>query len=208
MPNHGLPESLRTELDSAHKAREGALARCREIIQMSSKSIRAAHRNELDASADWLRQAQERATQLRTQLATTPTILYAGYLQDAEKEMVEAAVLLAVVQGNTPPTAEELKVEATTYLHGIAEAASEARRTILDALRHGNAARAEGLLEFMEEVYADLITFDFPDGLTGGLRRTTDALRAVLERTRSDVTLTAMQNRLIEELKRHESRLH
>lgn len=189
-------DDLRARLDAEHEQREAALAGTRQIIQASSKAIRACHRQETDKAHQLADEARQSALQLREAMQGTPRMLYAGYLQDAEKEMVEAVLLLAMIEGQEYPSAQDLGVEAHTYAHGIAEAASELRRTILDQLRADNYAEAQRLMSSMELVYDELITLDYPDGLTGGLRRATDALRAVLERTRADLTMTIVQERL------------
>ena len=130
-----------------------------------------------------------------------PKILHGPYLQDAEKEMVEAAAVLAIVLDRPLPSPEDLGVGLIAYLNGMGEAASECRRYVLDEMRSGSLSQAERLLNQMESVYGQLITFDYPDSLTGGLRRTCDALRAVIERTRSDLTMTQVQRELIDELR-------
>lgn len=191
-------------MDALHAAREAALAVSRKIIQTSSKSIRNTHRQSFAEAESLLREAMEMVHTARANARPLPAIEYAGYLQDAEKEMVEAATLLAAVRNEPIPSYEELRVDATSYLHGLGEAASEGRRYVLDRMRRGEYAEAERVLIWMEDVYDDLITLDYPDGLTGGLRRTTDALRAVVERTRSDVTLSAMQSELLVELRKHD----
>ncbi|MBV8951375.1 MAG: haloacid dehalogenase, partial [Actinobacteria bacterium] len=123
-------------------------------------------------------------------------VRYAGFLHDAQKEFAEANLTLAFVRGGALPAPDELKVEIPAYLNGMAEAASEMRRHLLDCLRAGQLQRAEGLLRVMDDVYGLLVTVDYPDALTGGLRRTTDALRAVLERSRGDLTTTIVADRL------------
>lgn len=125
-----------------------------------------------------------------------------SYLHDSEKEMVEAACVMAIVKNEPLPSSSNLGSQTMAYLHGAAEAASEVRRYALDELRNGRIDEAERILESMEAIYEELITFDFPDSLTNGLRRTVDALRAVLERTRSDLTITASQIQLVQELRR------
>jgi translin len=57
-------------------------------------------------------------------------------------------------------------------------------------------------------VYGVLVTMDFPDAITGGLRRSTDALRAVLERTRGDLTNSLQQEKLLRELQAFEQRIN
>jgi translin len=131
-----------------------------------------------------------------------PAVAFAGFLHDAEKEYAEAVLTAALVAGRRLPTAFEIKVELPAWLNGLAEAASELRRHLLDRLRGGEVGRAEGLLRAMEDVYDLLVTFDYPDAVTGGLRRSADALRAVLERSRSDLTTTILQARLQEAIER------
>lgn len=198
---HDHAAIIRAELEIEHQNREGALSRCRKVIQASSRAIRHIHRSELDQAHALIKEAEMMARGIRKDLQSSPRILYAGYVHDAEKEWVEAALLAAMIEGKAWPTAAEMGVEVVTYLHGAAEAASELRRTMLDRMRADDFASAARYLGVMEDVYDELITMDFPDGLTSGLRRATDALRAVLERTRSDFTLTELQERLRKELK-------
>lgn len=196
-------ESIRPEMEAMHQARENALKQSRLLIQTSSKSIRHVHRKQFDEAARLLDEARALATSARASSANHPEILYAGYIQDAEKEMVEAAAVLAIATGQNLPGPGELGVQLPSFLNGMGEAASEARRFLLDLMRAGNYEEATRILGQMETIYDDLITFDFPDGLTGGLRRTCDALRAVIERTRSDLTMTHVQAELLAELKLH-----
>lgn len=196
-----LAAKLNEELRQNHEAREFALGQCRKVIQASSKSIRCTHRHDFDGARTFIAEARSFLAAIRDRLSPHPAIYYAGYLQDAEKEAVEAEATLAILTGAPLPLPESMGVAAVAYLHGLAEAASEARRFILDQVRAGDAAKAEAVLDSMESVYECLIGFDYPDGLTNGLRRTVDALRAVLERTRSDLALTFAQDRLIGELK-------
>ena len=188
--------SIRAELETEHAAREMALSEARRIIQAASRAIRHIHRGETANAERVISEAKEGARKVREALAASPRILYAGYVHDAEKEFVEAVYLLAMIEGKPWPTHEVLGVSHVTLLHGAAEAASELRRTMLDRMRDGDFVSAARCLAMMEEVYDELISMDFPDGMTNGLRRTTDALRAVLERSRSDLTLTEVQERL------------
>jgi translin len=193
---------LSASLAEVHRAREVGLGACRRVIQLSGSSIRAVHRLE-PAEAESLAAAAE--TELREAqraLAPFPAIAFAGFLSDAEKEYAEARLTVALVANGPLPTAADLQVEATSWMKGLAEAASELRRHLLDLLRAGDLDRGEDLLEVMDDVYDALITVDFPDAITGGLRRSLDALRAVLERTRGDVTTTVLQTRLRESLDR------
>ena len=184
-----------------HDAREAGLASCRVLIQTSARCIRHIHRHQFEEAERLLGEAKDIARRAQELLRPHPELYHAGYLHDAEKEMVEASAVLAIVQQAPYPTADELGVGIMSYLNGMGEAASECRRFALDEMRKGRLGEAERILEHMETVYDDLITFDYADSMTGGLRRTCDALRPVIERTRSDLTATASQQELIRELR-------
>ena len=194
-----------TELEAVHAARETALKWARELIRQCATSIRATHRHEWDNASQLLAEAGQTAQNLRQRLADFPAIFHAGYTQDALKEYAEAHLTYALVHGDELPTHSAIGVEPAAYLNGMAEAASELRRYILDGLRSGNVAEGERLLTQMDDIYSFLVTVDFPDAVTGGLRRTTDALRAVLERTRGDLTSAVRQEQLIAALARFET---
>jgi len=189
--------SLLQRLDAQNQLRDRALNEGRQVVRMSANSIRATHRHEFDSAESLLDKAGTVLRSLLSDLEPHPGIRWAGYVQDPMKELSEAAITLAMVTGRPIPTPEELGVDDPPYLNALAESASELRRQILDAVRTDNFARGEELMARMDEIYAFLVTVDFPDGLTGGLRRTTDALRAVLERTRADLTITGAQHRLL-----------
>lgn len=196
-----IVRDLRASAERMHEAREIGLAKCRTLIQTSAKCIRHVHRHQFEEAKRLLEDAKRIASEARTALTPFPSVMHAGFLHDAEKEMVEAACVLSMVQGRPLPDPQELGAMAMSYLNGVGEAASECRRFALDEMRRGHLDAAERLLGAMEAVYDELITFDFPDSMTGGLRRTCDALRAVVERTRSDLTATASQQELIRELR-------
>ena len=181
-------------------AREVGLAACRRVIRSSGSSIRALHQGDLARAASLRAEAGAALAEAVAALRPFPAVYFAGFLRDAAKEYVEASALAALLADSTSsslvPTPSELGVEPDAWLNGVAEAASELRRNLLDRLREGSLERAELLLGRMEEIYDALVVVDFPDALTGGLRRTVDALRAVLERSRGDVTATVVQERL------------
>ncbi|CAN1511038.1 COG2178 Predicted RNA-binding protein of the translin family [Fimbriimonadaceae bacterium] len=193
---------LKERAQGMHEAREAALGHCRKLGQLAARSIRHVHRHQFDEAENLLEQAKQAAEAARASLRPFPE-LNPAYLHDSEKEMVEAAAVLAIVRGLPYPTPQELGAQVMSYLNGMGEAASEVRRFALDSIRHGKVEEAEAILGQMEMIYEDLITFDFSDAMTGGLRRTCDALRAVVERTRSDLTLTTTQQALTEELRRY-----
>lgn len=186
----------RAELDSVNGAREAGLVACRKTVRASGSAIRAVHRLHGERVEGFIAESESELRKAQHALAPYPMVAYAGFLHDAEKEYCEAVLTGALVNGGRLPDHGELDVGLPAWLNGLAEAASELRRHILDRLRTGDTVVAERLLRAMEDVYEELVTVDFPDAVTGGLRRTADSLRAVLERTRSDVTTTLLQLRL------------
>jgi translin len=190
------------ELRHAHAAREIALPACRAVIQASGRSIRATHRGESDDAAALAHEARGHLDRAQAAVRGSLALNGAGFLHDAEKEYAEAVLFAALVGPAELPGHTTIGVAAAAWLNGLAEAASELRRHLLDTLRGGDLGRAEDLLDVMDDVYGVLVTVDYPDAVTGGLRRTTDAFRAVLERTRSDLTTTVLQSRLQSSLER------
>jgi len=183
-------------LDAKHAAREVTLGACRRTIQSCAAAIRAVQREEFPLAEELIADAAAHLATADAAVAGHPDVRHGGYLHDAKKEFAEAHLTLAFVRGDALPGAEAIGVEIPAYLNGMAEAASELRRHALDCLRADRLARAEELLAVMDEVYALLVTVDYPDAVTGGLRRTTDALRAVIERTRGDLTNALVAQRL------------
>jgi translin len=183
-------------LQTTSSVRDKALGDCRQLVRWSANSVRASHRGDFAEASAELDHARALATEIVAETRTTPSVYWAGYVQDAMKEYAEAAITNAIAASAPIPGPQDLGVEDAAYLNGLAEAASELRRDVLDLLRSDNLDRATQLLNAMDAIYATLISVDFPDAITGGLRRTTDALRAVLERTRGDLTITINQRRL------------
>ncbi|HET7722435.1 MAG TPA: hypothetical protein VFK43_20890 [Acidimicrobiales bacterium] len=201
---HALVDGIRGELAAANAAREVGLPACRRVIRASGSSIRAVHRLDPAGAAALADDAEAALREAQAALAPHPAVAYAGFLHDAEKEYAEARLTAELVAGTPLSSPVALGVQPSSWLRGLAEAASELRRHLLDRLRDGDLTRGEELLGVMDDAYDALMAIDFPDAVTGGLRRTVDALRAVLERTRGDVTTTVLQERLRRALERPE----
>ncbi len=196
-------EKVIRALETKYQARERALAGSRATIRNCAHSIRASHRGELDNARNLIGEAGMLVTGTRDDLMREhPDIYWTGYVQDAQKEYAEANIVYAVIAGEDIPAPEQLGVEPAAYLNGLGEAAGEMRRFVLDRIRHGDAERCEQVLNTMEDIYSLLVTVDFPDAITNGLRRTTDMVRGVLERTRGDITFALQQRQLTEALAR------
>ncbi len=200
-------EAIRQEFTRINELRDKTLQQSRTLVRSCANSIRAIHRHEWPAAEAALSQARIDAEAMVKPLANHPTLYQAGYTQDALKELVEAHVVYAAVRKQAWPMPVELYVTGATYLKGLSEAATEMRRFVLDLMRRGQVLEAEPYLEFMDEVYSLLITVDFPDAITEGLRRNTDVLRNVLERTRGDLTLGIRQDQMRQALHSFETRL-
>jgi len=191
-----IAEEIRAELNAKNAARDKALITSREAIRFSANAIRATHRGEFDEAAELLKEARTRVLETASELKNHLDIYFAGYVLDAQKEYTEAEMVNAIIRELPIPSHQELGVEAAPYLNGLGEAVSECRRDVLDLMRVGRIERAEEILKAMDDAYYMLVTFDYPDGITGGLRRTVDQTRAVLERTRGDLTVTIRQREL------------
>jgi translin len=202
-----IADRIRQTFDARTAARDQALAQARTLTRHCANAIRATHRDENDLARQNLTAASQLAETLKTSLAPYPDLYFAGYTQDALKEYSEASVVYALIVEDRLPNPEELGLEHATYLQGVAEAAGELRRRCLDMLRRGHSQQAEKLLEYMDDIYAVLITMDYPDAITGGLRRLTDLVRGVTERTRGDLTISLRQAQLEENLHSLEQKL-
>ncbi len=203
-----IGEKIRENFEAKNAARDAALGASRELIRYCSLAIRATHRAEYDDAARLLTRTREIAAQMKTAVAAYPDLYFTGYVQDGLKEMAEAHIVHALITRAPLPDPDALGVDYAAYLNGLGEAAGELRRYALDTLRvrHDNSARVEQVLDAMDDIYSLLVTMDFPDALTGGLRRTTDMVRGVLERTRGDLTVAARQEKLEQTLREFEER--
>ena len=191
-----IAERVRRALDARNTAREATLTLSREIIRTCANTIRAGHRGELERAGEMLRGARDAALQMRERLQEHPDIYGAGYVHDCQKELAEASAFLAIISDGELPDPDELPVEYAAYLNGLGEAVGELRRHTLDQMRQGRLDRAEAMLAQMDEIYHVLVTIDYPDALTGGLRRTTDAVRGIIEKTRGELTTALRQDEL------------
>jgi translin len=179
-----------------HAARERALPKSRTAIRYCANCIRATHRQEYEVAAELLGQASALLSEMVEDLRDHQDIFYAGFVQDAQKEYAEAATFMALTQNRPLPLAPDLSINWAPYLNGLGETVGELRRYVLDQLRQSNFDHCEMFLRYMDDIYALLITIDFPDAITGGLRRTTDAARGILEKTRGDLTVAVRQAQL------------
>ncbi len=205
-----IADDIRTRFTALNEARDAAISQSRELIRHCAECIRAIHRRDWDKAAEKFAIIRDGAQTLKDGVRNYPELYHSGYTQDALKEVVEAHATYAIIREEPLPDRAALGVEASTYLLGLAEAATELRRFILDIMRRAeqHSDEAERLLDWMDAIYDQLVTFDFPDAITHGLRRQTDIVRGVLERTRGDLTTSLRQQRMQDALARFEAQVN
>jgi translin len=202
-----IADNIREHLEAKHRAREQALALTREVIRLSANAIRNTHRGEFAKADELIAKARDNLRQTDANLVKHQDIYFAGYVHDSQKEFAEANCTLALIAGRPLPTPEDLGIMPTAWLNGLGETVGELRRYLLDKMRAGAIEECEQALGIMGDIYDVLVTMDYPEGVTGGLRRTADAMRGILERTRGDFTMSWTQKRLEDQIRRFEERL-
>lgn len=191
-----LSDRIRESFERQNKIRDEALAQSRNLTRYAARAIRAIHRDDADLAKEHLTEADALAKALREGLSDDPDLYYSGYSQDALKEYCEAHLTVATILNHNWPGPNDLQVPFATYLNGLSEVVGELRRRIMDIMREEHSSEVERLLDVMDDIYAQLVTMDFPDALTYGLRRRTDIARSIIERTQADVTISYRQQKL------------
>ncbi len=191
-----IGDKVRSYFGAEDGARERGLMLSRDSIRFSANAIRAVHRGEFDQARELIGLSKANVDEMNRTLADHGELFYGGFVHNAQKEYAEACITLALVSGETLPDPDEIGISYAAYLNGLGEAAGELRRHLLDTLRYGKIERCEEILGEMDDIYSLLVTIDYHDAITGGLRRTTDMVRGVLERTRGDLTISLRQREL------------
>lgn len=199
-------DKIRADLETKDAAREKVLPLCRELIRYAGITIRAIHRQELDEAKNLLEAGRQVRVALEQAVCECEELRYHGFVKDAQKEYTEANSVFALVSGQKLPGPDDLQVDYGAYLNGLGDTVGELRRYILDNMRHGDLSKCEETLSAMDDIYTILVTMDFPDAITGGLRHTTDQVRGILEKTRGDITLAVRQQALESKLNEFQKR--
>lgn len=203
----GIQDYVRERFDRKTAGREKALQCSRRVIRHCANAIRAIHRHEWDAARKMIDEAEETLREAEGALRPFPEIFFAGFLQDAQIEFVEARTTYAILNDQPFPTPQDLNIMEAPYLNGLGDTIGELRRHILDLMRHGELERCEALLDAMDDIYAVLTAIDYPDAITGGLRRRTDVARSLIERTRGEFSIALIQSGLKDALRDHTAKL-
>jgi translin len=193
-------EKIRAYLDEADSVREEALRITREIVRLSGDAVKAAHRGDFKTAEDRLGKAGELVRKLKGKLENYPMLYYSGYVQTANQEFAEASLLLAYIEGRELPDPWELGIPEADYILGFGDFIGELRRRFLLLLLDGKVEEAEKVYHFMEELYGELMAFEYPKGLVN-VRTKQDQARHILERTLEDLTRAKLNRRLEEKLK-------
>ena len=202
-----IADDIRATFDAKHKAREQALALTREVIRLSANAIRNVHRGNFAEAEELIAKGRANLDQTETHLKAHSDIYHAGFVHDAQKEFAEASCTLALIAGRPLPSPKDVGVMPASYLNGLGEVIGELRRHLLDRMRAGDIEHCEESLQTMGDIYDAIVTMDYPEAVTAGLRRTADAMRGILERTRGDFTASYMQRRLEDRLREFEQRI-
>jgi translin len=189
-------EIIRADLEKRDATREKVLPLSRELIRYASITIRAIHRQEFEEAEKLLAEGKAVRESLEKAVRECEELRYHGFVRDAQKEYTEANAVFALVRGQGLPSPDDLKVDYAAYLNGLGDTVGELRRYLLDGMRRNDLSRSEEILSAMDDIYTTLVTMDFPDAITGGLRHTTDQVRGILEKTRGDVTMAVRENEL------------
>ena len=203
-----LTDNVHQDFEARHQVREDALKQTRRLTRLAANAIRAIHRDERENAEENMVEAGKIVSGLLKSLGDFPEFYFSGYTQDALKEYIEARLTINLLEDIPLPSPEELKMEYSTYLKGMAETIGEMRRRCLDILRQGYSDEAERLLDLMDEIYAILVTIDYPDAITHGLRRQTDLVRGIIERTRADLTMSLREQHMQQALRDFEDRIN
>ncbi len=198
---------IREELNGLDAAREQAYKLSRGIVRSASITIKHMHREEVDEARRQLGETGTLVAKMQEALADAPQLGGGGFVGDAEKEYVEAAIVIACIAGEQVPAHTQLGVSGAVWLNGLAEVVGELRRHVLDLIREGAPERAEEYLAAMDDIHQIIMSFDYPDAISLGLRRRSDAARGMVERTRGDLTNALRQASLERRLGELEERL-
>ncbi len=180
--------NLSETFDKLNEIRETSLTISRAIVRDCSKSIRFIHRSDIKGAEEFIDSAKKKITELKKLTENVSEISFAGYVLDAEREYVEAVLFYVYESKGYIEPFEKFNVHPSSYIQGIGDTIGEWRRKALDHLRNLELVKSESYLNIMEEGLGILNELDYPDALTGGLRRYADNARGIIERTRSDIT--------------------
>ncbi|MCM8759485.1 MAG: haloacid dehalogenase [Candidatus Omnitrophica bacterium] len=195
-----LEKEFRDFFENIDIAREQSLKLSREVTRLSSRAIKKLHQQNYDEAQKLLEQATTLLISARQAVIKFPEVQYAGFLHNAEKELIEGLIFFKILKDNSIFIPDFDAFDRISFLHGLCEAMGELRRNILDRIRKDQVEDLENMLSLMDDVYYFVSCFDYPDVITRNLRRVLDVLRSTVEKTRADITLTLQQKSLEKKL--------
>lgn len=202
---------IRNNLELKDRIREEGLKISREIVRECRTASFALHGKNFEKASNSIEAAGKALKKLEARFEGHADIYHAGFVEHAQQEYSEVAVLYSLLKdegkAQNLPSPDELGVEYAAYLNGLGDVVGELRRHILDLIREESFEKAEVFLGVMENIHETIMDFDYPDAITGGLRRKTDVSRSLIEKTRGDVVNAIQQKKLELAMKSLESRL-
>jgi translin len=198
-------KNVKSSLDKISKSlagvqdnREFLIKNTREIIILCSRSIISVHKEDLKTAKKNLIQADLLLKKYRKKATSD----LRRYLITPEQEYVEAACLLAVVEGKEIPTDKKLNVMGESYVLGLLDCVGELKRMIFDKIRTGDINNALKVFDVMENLYLHLYPFSMYDKVVKEARRKIDVDRILIEDVRGAITEEKRRSELIKELKK------
>ena len=196
-------KGIQEDLDKEDAIREKILPEVRKIIRNSGSAIRATHKGEFEKAKELNDESYKIIVSFEEMQKSYPLIYYKNYVIDAQQEFCESQVFYSLVKKENIEkiTPKSLNILNISYLLGLADVIGELRRYTLDSIREEKIEKAEEALENMTDIYENLISFDYPSGLTPGLRKKCDVARGIIERTRGDLTMSLQLYKFTKKLK-------
>ncbi|MHA1579952.1 MAG: hypothetical protein ACTSUQ_10030 [Candidatus Freyarchaeota archaeon] len=188
-------------LDEQYELRESILTLSRDVVRLSGQAIRLIHRLNFDEAAQKIMEAKGKVREINKKIENHPAFQEKGFITSAYQEYTEACLLYSLLKDDRFVSFEELDVPCVPYLLGLGDLVGELRRHVLDSLRRGKIEKAESLLDLMEDVYLSLMSVDYPEAITSGLRHKRDVARSLVEKTRGDITLALQNRQLVEKIR-------
>jgi translin len=198
---------IRDEIDADDQIREKVLPLSRNAVRKCSESIKMTHKKEFAKAKVMVEEAHDIIASAMSEMPDSTFVSKSKTMDIAYQELTEAANVLSLIEYGkyTPP--EKYQIPSRPYLNGLADVIGELRRSSLDSLRRDDVNKAEHLLSLMEEVLEGLQLLDYPNALVPDLRRKCDVGRALVEKTRGDLTRAVGQSKLVKELADFEKRI-
>lgn len=169
------------ELVRKEEARELALVLSRDIIRKTKNAI-----HEIHVGKDNGKTMLELENDMDSMVSKLDdSSLRSGPVKDAMMEYAEASIFTAVYLKDIIPSYKDLNIDASSWVLGLADVVGELRRLVLTCLVDADYDNAKYYFQCMDEITEEIMMYDIADTVSS-IRKKQDAVRAIMERTRSD----------------------